>query len=259
MNIISLLPSATEIVCALGLEDQLVGVTHECDYPPSVKRLPKVTRTLIPHDTSSQEIDYLVRERLKTQAALYSLDIEVLEHLQPDLIVTQSLCDVCAVAEAEVQEAACRLPGQPRILNLEPMSLLDMFETLRMVGRAAEREEQALHVVQDLQARVEAVLKRTAAILMQERPRVAFLVVYHGRRMKPPTAAELRGISRVTQAVLWQHGIRTVPSVASGGGCNPSRPPAPARTSGSSPRYRDAPPCRCRTRSNRERRPRAGA
>jgi len=175
MNIVSLLPSATEIVCALGLEDQLVGVTHECDYPSSVNRLPKVTRTLIPHDASSQEIDALVRERLKTQAALYSLDMEVLERLQPDLIVTQSLCDVCAVAEAEVQEAACHLPGQPRILNLEPMSLLDVFETLRMVGQATGREEQAAQVVKALQARVEAVVERTATILVRERPRVAFL------------------------------------------------------------------------------------
>lgn len=175
MNIVSLLPSATEIVCVLGLEPQLVGVTHECDYPPSVKKLPKVTRTLIPHDASSQEIDALVRERLKTQAALYSLDSEVLERLQPDLIVTQSLCDVCAVAEAEVQEAACRLPGQPRILNLEPMSLPDVFGTLRRVGKAAGREKQALHVVASLQARVEAVVEKAATIPTRERSRVAFL------------------------------------------------------------------------------------
>jgi iron complex transport system substrate-binding protein len=110
MRIVSLLPSATEIICSLGLEANLVGVTHECDYPPQVKSLPKVTRTLIPHDASSHEIDRLVREQLQTQQALYTLDLEALERLRPDLIVTQALCDVCAVAEAEVSAAACWPP-----------------------------------------------------------------------------------------------------------------------------------------------------
>src|SRR6478735_8555875 len=130
MRIVSLLPSATEIICQLGLGESLVGVTHECDYPPFVVQLPKVTRTLIPHDASSSEIDALVRERLKTQLALYSLDMPVLERLAPDLIVTQSLCDVCAVAEAEVTAAACSLRGRPQVVNLEPMSLEDVLETL---------------------------------------------------------------------------------------------------------------------------------
>ena len=94
MRIVSLLPSATEIVCLLGLQDQLVGVTHECDYPAGVHDLPKVTKTLIPHDASSREIDGLVRERLTGAKALYSLNMPVLEELKPDLIVTQALCDV---------------------------------------------------------------------------------------------------------------------------------------------------------------------
>src|SRR5437867_13001840 len=98
MRLVSLLPSATEIVCALGLEDQLVGVTHECDYPPMVRQLPKVTRTLIPVEASSRDIDNLVRERLQTNRALYTLDLPVLEALRPDLIATQALCDVGAVA-----------------------------------------------------------------------------------------------------------------------------------------------------------------
>ncbi|MEM6757360.1 MAG: cobalamin-binding protein, partial [Planctomycetota bacterium] len=119
MRIVTLLPSATEIVCALGLEDQLVGATHECDFPPGVRTLPRVTRTLIPDDATSGEIDALVRERLKTERALYTLDLPMLEELRPDLIVTQALCDVCAVAEAEVTSAACSLPGRPRVINLE--------------------------------------------------------------------------------------------------------------------------------------------
>src|SRR5688500_8985230 len=123
MRIVSLLPSATEIVCALGLEPELVGVTHECDYPPSVRALPKVTRTLIPHDADSAEIDRLVVERTREQPALYTLDVQTLQELRPDVIVTQALCDVCAVAEQEVKEATCSLPGRPRVVNLEPTSL----------------------------------------------------------------------------------------------------------------------------------------
>jgi iron complex transport system substrate-binding protein len=114
VRIVSLLPSATEIICALGLEDALVGVTHECDYPPSVRRLPKVTNTLIPHDASSGTIDALVRDRLATGNALYTLDLPVLERLRPDLLVTQAVCDVCAVAEVEVQAAGTAAGGEPR-------------------------------------------------------------------------------------------------------------------------------------------------
>ncbi len=150
MRIVSLLPSATEIVCALGLGDQLVGVTHECDYPVSVRALPKVTTTLIPHDATSRAIDALVRERLKTQRALYSLDLPTLERLAPDLIVTQALCDVCAVAEAEVADAACRLPGRPQVVNLEPTTLDGVFDCLRVVGRAAGIEARAASVVGEL-------------------------------------------------------------------------------------------------------------
>lgn len=173
MRIVSLLPSATEIVCELGLGDQLVGVTHECDDPPFVRKLPKVTRTLIPHDASSGEIDALVRERLKTQRALYTLDLPTLERLAPDLIVTQALCDVCAVAEAEVNAAACRLPGRPKVVNLEPMRLAEVFECLRLVGDAAGVPGRANETIARLQARVDVVENRTRSIAV--RPRVVLL------------------------------------------------------------------------------------
>ena len=173
MRIVSLLPSATEIICALGLEDALVGVTHECDYPPSVRRLPKVTNTLIPHDASSGTIDALVRDRLATGNALYTLDLPVLEQLRPDLLVTQALCDVCAVAEVEVQAAACSLPGQPRVVNLEPETLEEVFESIAMVGEAVGREAQARDVIGTLRARVHAVADRVEG--SGERPRVVVL------------------------------------------------------------------------------------
>ncbi len=173
MRIVTLLPSATEIVCELGLGSQLVGVTHECDYPPFVKCLPKVTQTLIPHDASSREIDALVRERLKTQRALYTLDMPTLERLAPDLIVTQALCDVCAVAEAEVTAAACSLPGRPPVVNLEPMRLSEVFDCIRLVGEAAGVPRTAIEVIERLHRRVNAVSERTERIA--DRPKGVLL------------------------------------------------------------------------------------
>jgi iron complex transport system substrate-binding protein len=173
MRIVSLLPSATEIVCGLGLRDQLVGVTHECDYPANVMGLPKVTTTLIPKDATSLQIDALVRERLKTEKALYSLNLAVLESVQPDLIVTQSLCDVCAVAESEVQAAVRSLPNRPKVINLEPACLDDVFECIRQVGAAAGCGENAEHYIATLLARVSTVTDRSKFVL--HRPTVLLL------------------------------------------------------------------------------------
>jgi iron complex transport system substrate-binding protein len=173
MRIVSLLPSATEIICELGLAKQLVGVTHECDYPEFVKGLPKVTRTLIPSDVPSKEIDRLVRERLGSERALYSLDMPTLQSLAPDLIVTQALCDVCAVAESEVAAAACVLPGRPRVLNLEPSSVNDVLGCIIAVGEAAGVQDAAARVVESLQARVDAVAARTATL--EHRPKGVLL------------------------------------------------------------------------------------
>ncbi len=173
MRIVSLLPSATEIVCELGLGGHLVGVTHECDYPAFVKNLPKVTTTLIPHDAASADIDALVRDRLKTQRALYSLDLPTLERLAPDVIVTQALCDVCAVAEAEVTAAACRLPGRPRVVNLEPVSIAGVLDSIQTVADAAGVPDRGLAVVGRLRQRIAAVADRSAGI--GAKPRVVLL------------------------------------------------------------------------------------
>jgi iron complex transport system substrate-binding protein len=173
MRIVSLLPSATEIICELGLRDQLVGVTHECDYPRSVMSLPKVTKTLIPVDATSREIDALVRDKLGAQSALYTLDMETLERLAPDLIVTQALCDVCAVSEDEVKNAACSLPTGPRVVNLEPETLGEVLACIRQVARAVGDESLADPVIDRLQGRVDAVIARSRRV--RERPRVALL------------------------------------------------------------------------------------
>jgi len=182
MKIVSLLPSATEIICSLGLGEHLVGVTHECDYPEFVKGLPKVTHTLIPTDASSAEIDRLVRETLKTNRALYTLDQAVLEQLQPDLIVTQTLCDVCAVAEDEVRAAVCSLPGRPRIVTLEPQTLNEVFDAIKLVGEVTGTQTQAQRVIEALGKRVAAVVDRSARLT--HRPRVAFI-----EWLDPPFAA----------------------------------------------------------------------
>ncbi len=173
MRIVSLLPSATEIVCSLGLADQLVGVSHECDFPPGVQRLPKVTQAFIPHDSTSREIDALVRERMKTDRALYTLDMSVLNSIAPDLIVTQALCDVCAVAESEVREAVGSLPGSPRVVNLEPTSLDEVFACIGLVGEATANESRATEVIRRLRSRVNEVAQRTGQI--GHRPRVMLL------------------------------------------------------------------------------------
>ncbi|MEM8671602.1 MAG: cobalamin-binding protein [Planctomycetota bacterium] len=173
MRIVSLLPSATEIICGLGLRENLVGVTHECDYPLDVAGLAKVTRTLIPKEATSREIDDLVRDQLKTQAALYSLNHEVLRSVRPDLIVTQALCDVCAVAESEVHAAARSLPGCPEVINLEPMCLADVFECIRLVGQATQRTSETETYIASLQSRVDAVVNRTGDL--NERPKTLLL------------------------------------------------------------------------------------
>lgn len=173
MRIVSLLPSATEIINQLGLLPQLVGVTHECDYPPQVKNLPKVTNTLIPIEASSQEIDQLVRDRLQNSKALYTLDLPTLERLQPDLIVTQALCDVCAVAESEVRDAACSLPGRPAVINLEPNCLADIYECMRLVASATGISDFAEQVIASLKQRVESVTRRSEQVSV--RPKVVVL------------------------------------------------------------------------------------
>jgi iron complex transport system substrate-binding protein len=173
MRIVSLLPSATEIICALGLEDRLVGVTHECEFPASVRRLPKVTRTEIPADAPSAQIDCLVREQLQEKQALYTLDVPTMEWLRPDLVVTQSLCNVCAVAEDDVRAAALALDGKPTVLNLEPQTLTDVFAAIRQVAQAVGVGDKGEEVVEQLAARVAAVVARAAR--QPQRPRVALL------------------------------------------------------------------------------------
>ncbi len=172
MRICSLLPSATEIVYALGLGDQLVAVTHECDYPPAARSLPQVTRTNIPAGLGSGGIDAAVRAALETTGSLYELDFERLEQLAPDLILTQRLCDVCAVSADRVERSVAELPSRPRVLNLEPHSLADILDCIREVGRACGAEAAAGRVTAEMRRRIAAVAERAGGA---ERRRVACL------------------------------------------------------------------------------------
>lgn len=198
LRIVSLLPSATEIVCALGLQQYLVGVSHECDYPAGVAGLPVVTNTAIPKGLDSKAIDEKVRELLQTDAALYHLNGDALLALRPTHIVTQALCDVCAVSAAEVEDVVCRLPGDPQIVNLEPMSLQQVLDTFTLLGSATQRESEAASAVQALQVRVDNIAARSSAIANKDKPRVAMLEwidpLFNGGHWTPELVAMAGGI-----------------------------------------------------------------
>ena len=173
MRIVSLLPSATEIICEVGLREHLVGISHECDFPKSVTKLPAVTRSVIPNDVPSNEIDSLVRDHLKESDSLYELKENVLTSLEPDLIVTQSLCNVCAVSKTDVDRVVGQLPGNPQVVNLEPMRVEEVFESMQLIGRVAGIETQATKVIQRLRQRVEEVRSRSQRL--SNRRSVVFL------------------------------------------------------------------------------------
>ena len=165
MRVVSLLPAATEIVAALGRTDDLVAVSHECDFPPEVAAKPRATRCEIHGNRlPSAEIDTWVRTRLHDAGTLYTMDEPLLRELEPDVILTQKLCDVCAVGYDSVTAFAATLPGPPRVVNLEPMRLGDVFQDVLNVGAALEAREAAARVVGELQGRVNAVKRRTAAL-----------------------------------------------------------------------------------------------
>jgi iron complex transport system substrate-binding protein len=161
MRIVSLLPSATEICFALGLGDELVGVTHECDYPAGALAKPKVTASSANDGLSSREIDELVRSQLDNSGSIYTLDEAKLEELKPDLILTQRLCTVCAVSIDTVREVAARITSKPRVENLEPRNMNEVFETFRRVAEICGIAESASEKIAALQERLEKVRRLT--------------------------------------------------------------------------------------------------
>jgi len=162
MRIASLLPSATEIVCSLGMERDLVAVTHECDYPESVRGKPVLTRSVLSGTSSGAVVDRHIRELVHQGSSIYALDAPLLEALHPDLILTQELCEVCVVSYPIVERAARRLGSSPQLVSLEPESLEDVFENIRFIGSLVGRSDAAARVCDALRRRVAAVEERVA-------------------------------------------------------------------------------------------------
>jgi iron complex transport system substrate-binding protein len=157
VRIASLVPSATEMLFALGLGDSVVAVTHECDYPDAATDLPHLTRSVIPEGLSAAEIDREVRERTERGAAIYELDADELRELEPELIVTQAVCEVCAVSFEDVTKVAAEMDPQPEVLSLDPTTLGEMIADIRRLGDAAHAHEEAEELIAELGHRLDAV------------------------------------------------------------------------------------------------------
>jgi iron complex transport system substrate-binding protein len=172
VRIVSLVPSATELLFALGAGDEVIAVTHECDYPPAAVELPPVTRDVVGPGLSSAEIDAAVRERTERGESIYELDDERLRTLGPDLIVTQALCAVCAVSFDDVRAIAQRIESRPRVVSLDPSTLGEVLEDVRRLGSVIGREAEAEALLRDAAARIDRV---RLAVRAAPRPRVAAL------------------------------------------------------------------------------------
>jgi len=157
MRIVSLLPSATEIVCELGLTDALVGVSHDCDFPADVLGKPVLSEAIVAADQPSAAIDGRIRGEVHNGRSVYHLDATQLARLRPDLILTQELCTVCAPSAGLVQEAARGLATAPRILSLEPHSVRDILQTILLVGELTGTDARAEALVGKLRGRIDAV------------------------------------------------------------------------------------------------------
>jgi iron complex transport system substrate-binding protein len=172
VRIVSLVPHATELLFALGVGADVVGVTHECDHPPAASEVRHVTRDVLPPGLSAAEIDAAVRERTLNGEAIYELDEHALAELEPDLIVTQALCPVCAVSYEEVQEVARRLPCEPSVIALDPKTLGEMLGDVRTLAEATHSRDAGVELVRRAAARIDRV---KLAVRGRQRPRVAAL------------------------------------------------------------------------------------
>jgi iron complex transport system substrate-binding protein len=222
MRVVSLLPAATEIVAALGFAESLVGVSHECDWPPEVNGKPRVTHCEIyGKGLPSDEVDRWVNEALASKGTLYTIDEPLLRRLQPDVIVTQQLCDVCAIDYASVIAIANALPRKPQIVNLSPTSLADIFDDIRRVAAALAAPERGAALVASLARRVEAVRSRAAAA--RSRPRCIHMEwiapPFCGGHWNPELVDLAGGVDPVgrkgapSTRISWEHIVAARPEV----------------------------------------------
>lgn len=164
MRIVSLLPSATEMVCALGLIEGLVGISHDCDYPPEIRNKPVLSEAIVTPDLPSGLIDARIRDQMHKGKSVYHLDEQQLALLRPDLILTQELCTVCAPSYTLVKQAAKVLEAETKIVSLEPRGILDILDSITLIGELTGTQHHARAVVEGLRARIDRVQTQTAAL-----------------------------------------------------------------------------------------------
>jgi iron complex transport system substrate-binding protein len=181
VRIISLVPHATELLFALGAGTEVIAVTHECDHPPAARELTQVTRDVLPAGLSAAQIDAAVRERTLGGESIYELDEQALQELEPDLIVTQALCSVCAVSYTDVERLAKDLPSRPQVISLDPHTLGEALEDIRTLAAATDRHPQGIELARESASRIDRV---RLAVRAAARPRVVAL-----EWMDPPFVA----------------------------------------------------------------------
>jgi iron complex transport system substrate-binding protein len=181
MRIVSLVPSATEMLFALGLGDDLIAVTHECDYPAAARELPHITRDKLPAGLTSAEIDAVVKETTLNGESIYELDTDLLDELQPDLIVTQALCQVCAVSYDDVREIAEEIDSQPIVIALDPRTVGEILGDARTIAQVTDTKDAAVDLIRESSERIDRI---RLAVRGAERPRVLAL-----EWLDPPYAA----------------------------------------------------------------------
>ncbi len=181
MRIVSLVPSATEMLFALGLGADLIAVTHECDYPPAARELPRITQDVLPQGLSSAEIDAAVKERTLAGESIYELDEDMLRDLRPDLIVTQALCSVCAVSIDDVRAVAEEIESRPQVISLDPHTVGEVLGDAGTLAQATDRKDAATQLIRQVSDRIDRVRR---AVRGARKLRVAAL-----EWLDPPFAA----------------------------------------------------------------------
>ena len=224
MRIVSLVPSATEMLFALGLGADVIAVTHECDYPPAALELPRVTRDVLPSGLSSAQIDAAVKQRTLAGESIYELDVDLIRDLWPDLIVTQALCSVCAVSYEDVRTLAEEIESRPHVISLDPQTVGEVLGDARTLAQATDRTEEAVALVRDTAARIDKI---RLAVRGARRPRVVALARWGVPRAGGPAvrtacvwrASSCRGGTRAASAMLCEApagtsaAIRVVPDL----------------------------------------------
>ncbi len=220
MRIVSLLPSATEIVCELGLADSLVGISHDCDYPPEIRGKPALSDAIVSAAEPSRVIEDRIRGAVHQGTSVYHLDEEELARLGPNLILTQELCTVCAPSFTMVKQAAKVLDAETKIVSLEPRELQDVLDNIVLVGELTGTERRAQALVERLRSRIEAVRAQAAAAI---RPRVACLEwldpIYVGGHWVPEMVELAGGLDVLgrrgepSRVVEWDEVVAAAPEV----------------------------------------------